>query len=75
MQLKGKKKKKKIFVVYGECTVIKCVKSSLWSFCARDFSLDNAPWLYTPDEVNSHQIENRQHLYHTRDSDILKISK
>ena len=43
--------------------------------CARDFLLDNAPWLDRPVEVNSDQIENHQRLYHTRDSDILKISK
>jgi hypothetical protein len=43
--------------------------------CARDFSLDNAPWLDRPVDVNSDQIENHQRLYHTRDSDIFKISK
>ena len=31
--------------------------------CARDFSLDSAPWLDRLVEINSDQIENHQRLY------------
>ena len=48
-------------------------------FCARDFSLDDAPWLGRPVEVDSNQIEalieNNQHSTMQETGDILKISK
>ena len=48
-------------------------------FCAKDFLLDDAPWSDRPVEVDSDQfktlMENNQISYHTRDSQILKISK
>ena len=77
MQLKCKKN---ICAVYGEGAVTNrtCQK---WfaKFHARDFSLDDAPWLCRPVEVDRDQIEtlieNNQH-YTTREiADILKISK
>ena len=37
--------------------LIKCVNSGLWSFYAGDFSLNNAPRLGRPVEVDSNQIE------------------
>ena len=72
--------KKKICAVYGKGAVTDqtCQK---WSakFRAGDFSLDHAPWLGRPVEVDSDQIEtlteNNQH-YTTREiADILKTSK
>ena len=51
-------KKKKIYAVYGEGTVTvwRCQK---WfaKFCARDFSLNNAPQSGRPAEVDSDKIE------------------
>ena len=44
-------------------------------FCAGDFSLDNAPRLGRPVEVDSDQIENNQHSTAQEIADILKISK
>ena len=44
-----------------------------------DFSLDDAPWLDKPDEVDSNQIEtlieNNQHYAMWEIADILKIPK
>ena len=49
------------------------------NFCAREFSLDNAPQLGRPVEVDSNQIEtlieNNQHSTTQVIADILKISK
>ena len=49
---------KTICAVYGEGAVIDwmCHKWFV-KFCAGDFSLDDAPWLSRPGEVNSNQIE------------------
>ena len=49
---------KKICAVYGEYAMTDQMYQK-WSvkFCAGDFSLDNAPWLYRPVEVDSDQIE------------------
>ena len=48
-------------------------------FRAGDFSLDNAPWLGRPAEVDSNQIktliENNQHYTMWEIAEILKISK
>ena len=77
MQLKHTKK---ICAVYEEYAVTdgRCQK---WftKFCSRDFSLDDAPQLGRPVELDSNQIEtlieNNQH-YTTREiANILKISK
>ena len=55
MQLKWKKK---IHAVYGESamTDLTCQKWFV-TFCARDFSLDDAPWSGRLVEVDSDQIE------------------
>ena len=59
--------------------LIECVKSGLQKFRAGDFSLDDAPQLSKPVEVDSDQIEifteNNQHYTRLEISDILKISK
>ena len=48
-------------------------------FHAGDFSLDNAPWLGRPVEVDSNQIEtlieNNQHYTRWEIADILRLSK
>ena len=48
-------------------------------FCARDFSLDDAPWLGRPVEVDRDQIErlteNNQRSTTWEIADILKISR
>ena len=65
--------KKKICAVYGEGAVMDwtCQKWFAKS-CTGDFSLDDAPWLGRPVEVDSDQIENinweQSTLYHTGDS-------
>ena len=74
------KPKKKICAVYGEGAVTDgtCQK---WfeKFCTGDFSLDNAPRLGRPLELDSDQIEtfieNNQHYTMWEIADILKISK
>ena len=49
--------------------LIKCVKSCLWSFDAGDFSLDDAPWLSRPVEVDIKSRHWEQStLYHAADS-------
>ena len=71
---------KKICAVYGEGAVTDgtCQK---WfeKFCTGDFSLDNAPRLGRPLELDSDQIEtfieNNQHYTMWEIADILKISK
>ena len=71
---------KKICAVYGEgaATERMCQK---WfaKFCVWDFSLDDAPLVGRPFEVDSDQIETlieNNQRYTTREiSDILKISK
>ena len=49
------------------------------TFCAGDFSLDNAPWLGRPAEVDRDQTEtlNESNQYYTtwEIANILKISK
>ena len=68
---------KKICVVYGEGAVTDWTCQKWFAkFRAWDFSLDNAPWLGRPVEVDSAQIEtlteNKQ-LYATQEiADILK---
>ena len=55
MQLKHKKK---ICVVYGKCAVTDQMCQKWFAkFPARDFSLDDAPWLDRPVRVNSDQTE------------------
>ena len=58
--------------------LIKCVKSGS-KFHAGDFSLDDAPQLGRPVEVDSDQtetlIENNKHYTTWEIADILKISK
>ena len=77
MQLKCKKK---ICAVYGEGAVTDwmCQKWFV-NFRAGDFSLDNAPWLGRPAEVDSNQIktliENNQYYATWEIADILKIPK
>ena len=71
---------KKICAVYGEGAVTgqMCQKWFV-KFRAGDFSLDNAPWLSRPFEVDSDQIEtlteNNQRYTTWAIADILKISK
>ena len=71
---------KKICAVYGEGAVTdQTCQKQLAKFCAGDFSLDNAPRLGKPVEVDSDQIEilieNNQHYTTWERADILKISK
>ena len=71
---------RKICTVCGEGAVTgqMCQK---WfaKFCARDFSLDYAPWSGRPVEVGSDQvktlIENNQHYTTQETANILKIPK
>ena len=77
MQLKCKKK---ICAVYGEGAVTDWMCQKRFAkFRAGDFSLDNAPWLGRPAEVESNQIEtlieNNQHYTMWEIAEILKISK
>ena len=71
-------KKKKICAVYGEVAVIDqtCPKSFVMSH-AEDFSLDGAPLLARPVEIDSNQIktltENNQHYTWLVITSILKI--
>ena len=68
----------KISAVYGEGAVTDwtCQKWFM-KFCARNISLDNAPWLDRPDEINSDQIEtlieNNQYYTTWERADIHKI--
>ena len=49
---------KKICAVYGECTVTdRTYQKQFATFCAGDFSLDDAPWSGRLVEVDSNQIE------------------
>ena len=72
-------KKKKICTVYGKGAVTdQTCQEWFAKFCARDFSLDDAPQPSRPVEVDSNQIktliENNQY-YTTWDiANILKIS-
>ena len=71
---------KQIYAVYGEGVVTDWTCQKWFAkFCARDFSLDDAPWLGRPVEVDSNQIEelieNNQHSTMQETADILKISK
>ena len=56
--------------------LIECVKSGLQKFRAGDFSLDDAPQLSKPVEVDSDQIEiftwEQSLLYHMRDGQHTK---
>ena len=58
-------KQKKIFSVCGDDAVTdQTCQKWFTKFCARDFSLDDAPWSGRPVKVNSGQIEtieNNQH--------------
>ena len=66
--------------MYGEGAVTDqmCQKWFV-KFCARDFWLDDAPWLSRPVEVDSNQIEilteNNQCYTTWERADIVKISK
>ena len=80
---KGKnatEKQEKICIVCGEGAVTDqmCQKWFV-KFCARDFWLDDAPWLSRPVEVDSNQIEilteNNQFYTIWEITDIFKIFK
>ena len=80
MQLKGKKKEKEIYTVYGEGAVTdQMCQKGLVKFSDRDFSLDDTPQSGRPVEVDSDQIETliESNHHHTvgRRADILKICK
>ena len=72
--------KKYICAVYGEGAVTdgRCQKWFV-KFCAGDVSLDGAPWLGRPFELESNQIktliENNQYYTAQEIADILKVSK
>ena len=71
---------KQIYAVYGEGVVTDWTCQKWFAkFCARDLSVDDAPWLGRPVEVDSNQIEalieNNQHSTMQETADILKISK
>ena len=74
------KRKKQICAVYGEGAVTDgmCQKWFV-KFCAGDFSLDDAPWVGRPVEVDSDQIttliENNQHSAMWEIAGIFQISK
>ena len=66
--------------MYGEGAVTdRMCEKCFVNFRAGDFSLDNAPWLGRPVEVDSNQIETlieNNQCYATREiADILEISK
>ena len=66
--------------MYGGGSVTDQICQKLFAkFCARDFSLDNAPWSSRAIEVDSNQIktliENNQCYTTWEIADILKISK
>ena len=70
---------KKISAVYGEGAVTdRTCQKWFAKFHAADFSLEDAPWLGRPVEVDSDQIEtlieNNQHYTTQVIADILKIS-
>ena len=49
---------KKICAVYGKSAVTdRMCQKGFAKFCVGDFSLDDAPWLGRPVEVNSNKIE------------------
>ena len=58
---KGKnatKMQKKLCAVYGEDAVTdQMCEKCFTKFCARNFSLDNAPWSSSPVEIDSDQTE------------------
>ena len=71
---------KKIYAVYGEGTVPdQTYEKQFVKLHAEDFSLNNAPWLGKPLEVDSDQIktltENNQYYTMWEIVNILKISK
>ena len=74
-----RKHTKKICAVYGEGAVTDQMCQRWFAkFRAGDFSLDNAPWLGRPFDVDSNQIkiliENNQHYTTQEIANILKIS-
>ena len=71
---------KKVCAVYGGGSVTDQMCQKWFAkFCAGDFSLDDAPWLSRPTEINSNQIktliENNQCYTTWETADILEISK
>ena len=55
---KGKIQIKKIYAVYGECSLTDGICQKWFAvFRAGDFSLDNAPWSGRPVEVDRDQIK------------------
>ena len=71
---------RKIYAVYGKCAVTdRTCQKWFAKFCVGDFSLDIAPRLGRPDEVDNNQIktliENNQHYTTQEIVSILKISK
>ena len=75
-----RKHTKKICAVYGEGAVTDQMCQRWFAkFHAGDFSLDNAPWLGRPFDVDSNQIEilieNNQCYTMQEIANILKISK
>ena len=75
-----KEMQKKICAVYGEGTVPdQTYEKQFVKLHAEDFSLNNAPWLGKPLEVDSDQIktltENNQYYTMWEIVNILKISK
>ena len=71
---------KKICAVYGEGAVTNQTHQKWFAkFCARDFTLDDAPQSCRPVEIDSDQIETlieKNQCYTTQKiADILKISK
>ena len=71
---------KQIYAVYGEGVVTDWTCQKWFAkFCARDLSLDDAPWLGRPVEVDSNQIEaliENNQCYITQEiANIFKIPK
>ena len=71
---------KRIYAVYGEDAMTnQMYQKQFVKFLAGDFSLDDAPWLGRPIEVDSDQIEtlieNNQLSTSQEIADILKIPK
>ena len=79
MQLKCKKKKRKICEVYEKVLDGSNVSKVFAKFCAGDFFLGASSRVGRPVEVDSEQvetlIENNQHYTVWEIADILKISK
>ena len=73
---KNAKKKKKICAVYAEGAVTdRTCQRQFANFCARDFSLDDAPWVGRPVANNQIEtlIENSQHYTTWERANILNI--